>query len=124
MAVFLPEQTLVPGAPGGLVVVGWGSTYGSIHQAVRDGLRAGLEVAQVHLRYLNPLPANLSELLNGFETILVPELNTGQLATVLRDKLGVHVHQLNKVTGQPFTVAEIKGAIHTHARARMREVRP
>jgi 2-oxoglutarate ferredoxin oxidoreductase subunit alpha len=95
-----------------------------VHQAVRDCLRSGLDVAHIHLRYLNPLPKNLSSLLGQFDEILVPELNTGQLATLLRDKLLVRPCQLNKVTGQPFTVAEIKRAISEHARPRMQEVRP
>jgi 2-oxoglutarate ferredoxin oxidoreductase subunit alpha len=124
VADFLPDQALEQGSPRGLVVVAWGSTYGTVYQAVRDCLRAGLDVAQIHLRYLNPLPKNLGQLLAQFDEVLVPELNTGQLATLLRDKLLVHVHQQNKVTGQPFTVAEIKRAISEHARPRMKEVRP
>jgi 2-oxoglutarate ferredoxin oxidoreductase subunit alpha len=124
VADFLPEQTLEQGHPGGLVVVGWGSTYGTIHQAVRESIRAGLDVAQIHLRHLNPFPGNLSQLLMQFDEILVPELNTGQLATLLRDRLLVRVHQLNKVSGQPFTVAEIRRAISRHAHARMQEVKP
>lgn len=124
VADFLPDQTLEQGNPGGLAVVAWGSTYGSVYQAVRDAIRAGLDVAQIHLRYLNPLPPNLSELLQRFDTILVPELNTGQLASVLRDKLSLPVAQYNKVSGQPFTVAEIRQAISEHAHTRMQEVRP
>ncbi len=120
VADFIPAQTLEQGLPQGLAVVAWGSTYGAVHQAVRDCLRAGLDVAQIHLRHLNPLPRNLSELLGQFDDILVPELNAGQLASLLRDKLMVRVHQLNKVTGQPFTVAEIKRAISVHAQPRMR----
>jgi 2-oxoglutarate/2-oxoacid ferredoxin oxidoreductase subunit alpha len=124
VADFIPDQTLEQGAPGGLAVVAWGSTWGTIHQAVRESIRAGLDVAQIHLRHLNPLPKNLGALLAQFDTILVPELNTGQLATLLRDRLLVRVHQLNKVTGQPFTVHEIRHAISEHARARLKEVRP
>jgi 2-oxoglutarate/2-oxoacid ferredoxin oxidoreductase subunit alpha len=123
VADFLPDQVLEQGTPGGLVVVAWGSTYGTVHKAVRDCLRSGLSVAQIHLRYLNPLPRNMAELLARFDEILVPELNTGQLATLLRDKLLVRVHQLNKVTGQPFTVAEIKRAISEHVRPHIQEVR-
>ena len=123
VADFLPDQTLEQGVPGGLVVVAWGSTYGTVHKAVRDCLRSGLAVAQIHIRHLNPLPRNLAELLGQFDEILVPELNSGQLATLLRDKLLVRVHQLNKVSGQPFAVAEIKRAISEHVRPRMQEVR-
>ncbi|MEQ8857534.1 MAG: 2-oxoacid:acceptor oxidoreductase subunit alpha [Pseudomonadales bacterium] len=124
VADFLPDQELEQGQPGGLVVVAWGSTYGAVHKAVGDGIRAGLRVAQIHLRYLNPLPKNLATLLGRFDAILVPELNNGQLATLLRDKLGVPVHQFNQVSGQPFAVANVKHAIQEHAEPRMREVRP
>ena len=122
IATYLPHQTIEQGAPGGLAVVGWGSTYGAIHQAVRDCLRDGLAVAQIHLRHLNPLPTNLGELLAEFDKILVPELNAGQLATLLRDRLLADVAQLNKVTGQPFQVAEVKTAIADLATPRIREV--
>ena len=88
---------------------------------MKESLREGLAVAQVHLKYLYPLPPNLGALLGGFDRILVPELNTGQLATVLRDQLLVDVAQLNKVTGQPLTVAEVKAAIAGHAEPRIRE---
>jgi 2-oxoglutarate ferredoxin oxidoreductase subunit alpha len=64
-------------------------------------------VSHIHIRYLSPFPENLGELLRGFDQILVPEMNQGQLASLLRDKLGVQVIQQNKVTGQPFLVAEL-----------------
>jgi 2-oxoglutarate ferredoxin oxidoreductase subunit alpha len=64
-------------------------------------------VSHIHLRHLSPLPANLGELLAGFDRILVPEMNMGQLATLLRDKLGVETIQFNKVTGQPFMISEL-----------------
>ena len=123
IGVAIGDQVLEQGVPGGLVVVGWGSTYGTLHQAVLESVRAGLRVAQVHIRHLHPLPKNLGALLAQFETVLVPELNTGQLSTLLRDKLLVPVQQLNKVTGQPFTVQEVRAAIARHARARLEEVR-
>ena len=75
----------------------------------------GVDVAQIHIGHINPLPPNLGELLSQFDTLLVPELNTGQLATLLRDRLGVEVSQLNKVSGQPFTVQEVVDAIEEHA---------
>ena len=124
VADFIPDQELEQGKPGGLVVVGWGSTYGTLHKAVRDCIRDGIPAAQIHLRHLNPLPNNLGALLARFDDILVAELNTGQLATVLRDKLGVQVHQYNQVSGQPFTVADVRRAIQIHAEVPMREVRP
>jgi len=124
VADFIPDQHLEQGRPGGLVVVGWGSTYGTLHKAVSDSIKAGLAVAQIHLRHLNPLPKNLGDLLAQFDEILVPELNNGQLATVLRDKLGVPLQQFNQVSGLPFAVADVKRAIRDHAEVRMREVRP
>lgn len=107
VARFIPPQAVEIGpSEGELVVVGWGSTYGAIYQAVRAVAGHG-GVAHVHIRYLNPFPANLGELLRRFDRILVPEMNMGQLATLLRDKLGVEVLQLNKVAGQPFLIGEI-----------------
>src|SRR5690606_17546165 len=111
VAKFLPPQRVELGSEegGALAVVGWGSTYGALYQAVR-AVRDP-RVAHAHIRYLSPFPANLGELLGRFDRILVPEMNMGQLATLLRDKLGVEVVQLNKVTGQPFLVAEIVAEI-------------
>ena len=115
VANFIDDQVIDQGETGGLGIVAWGSTYGTIYQAVKESLAAGLVVGHVHLRHINPLAPNLGELLNKFDSLLVPELNTGQLATLLRDKLEVHVKQLNKVSGQPLTVAEVKAAIAEHA---------
>jgi 2-oxoglutarate/2-oxoacid ferredoxin oxidoreductase subunit alpha len=107
VAKFIPAQAVEHGPEGGaLAVVGWGSTYGAIYQAVR-AIPAHERVSHIHLRYISPLPENLGELLRGFDNVLVPEMNMGQLATLLRDKLGLEVVQLNKVTGQPFLIAEI-----------------
>ena len=116
VANFIAPQEIDQGETGGLAVVAWGSTYGTIYKAVRDALRAGLDVGHIHIRHINPLPPNLGELLSKFVTILVPELNNGQLATLLRDRLNVQVEQLNKVTGQPLTVTEMRNAIETYAR--------
>ena len=111
---FIPDQTVEVGAQSGrLAVVGWGSTYGSIYQAVRRVASVDPRVGHIHLRYLNPFPKNLAKLLAGFDRVLVPEMNTGQLATVLRDKLGIAPVQLNKVTGQPFSIAELVSAIRS-----------
>jgi len=96
---------------GKLVVVGWGSTFGPIHQAVRRARRKGLDVAHIHIRHIWPLPENLGELLRGYENILVPEMNTGQLKTLLRDQYLVDAKPLNKTSGQPFRIAEIEAAI-------------
>jgi len=104
----IPLQDLALGAPGGkLVVVGWGSTYGPILQAVRQARQEGLDVSHIHLRYLSPLPRNLGALLRSFERILVPEMNYGQLVTVLRAAYLVPARKLSKVQGQPFKVREV-----------------
>ena len=108
----IPDQAIELGEPGGkLVVVGWGSTFGPIHQAVKRARRRGLDVSHIHLRHIWPMPANLGALLKGYEKILVPEMNTGQLKTVLRDQYLVDARPLNKVSGQPFRIAEIEAAI-------------
>jgi 2-oxoglutarate ferredoxin oxidoreductase subunit alpha len=96
---------------GKLVVVGWGSTFGPIHQAVRRARKKGLDVSHVHVRYVWPLPSNLGDLLRGFDNVLVPEMNTGQFKTVLRDQFLIDAKPLNKVSGQPFAIAELEAAI-------------
>ena len=110
--VAVPDQQVELGeASGRLVVVGWGSTFGPIHQAVRRARRRGQDVAHIHIRHIWPMPKNLGALLKGYEQILVPEMNTGQLKTVLRDQFLVDAKPLNKVSGQPFRIAEIEAAI-------------
>ncbi len=71
----------------------------------------GKDVSQIHLRHIWPLPANLGELLKSYDKVIVPEMNTGQLKTVLRDQYLVDAKPLNKVSGQPFRIAEIEAAI-------------
>lgn len=115
LARFIPAQKIEQGpARGGLIVVGWGSTHGVIWKAVNEALRLGLDVAQTHLRWLNPLPANLGALLANYDRILVPELNMGQCATLLRDRLEVEVISLPKVSGQPFKISEVLAAIEAN----------
>ncbi len=97
---------------GRLLLVGWGSTYGPIHRAVLQSREdEGLDVSFIHLRYLNPFPKNLADLLRGFDRILVPEQNTGQLTAILRSTYLVDAQVLAKVTGKPFMVSEIRSAI-------------
>lgn len=108
----IPAQEVCLGTDGGkLAVVGWGSTYGPIHQAVRRARAKGLDVSHIHVRHIWPLPENLGDLLRGYERILVPEMNTGQFKTVLRDQFLVDAKPLTKTSGQPFTIAEIEAAI-------------
>jgi 2-oxoglutarate/2-oxoacid ferredoxin oxidoreductase subunit alpha len=94
-----------------LAIVGWGSTYGAIKTAVKELLEEGYEIAHIHLRHINPFPANLGELLHGYHKILVPEINSGQLVNLLRAKYLVPAVGFGKVQGLPFTTAEIKEQI-------------
>jgi 2-oxoglutarate/2-oxoacid ferredoxin oxidoreductase subunit alpha len=94
-----------------VLVLGWGSTYGSIGAAVRRVRTAGQPVAQAHLRHLAPFPANLGEVLAGYEKVLVPEINLGQLALLLRGRFLVDVISYNRVRGLPFKAAELAGVI-------------
>ncbi len=108
----IPDQDVCLGTNNGrMVVVGWGSTFGPIHQAVRRSRARGLDVSHVHIRYIAPFPKNLAVLLKSYVHILVPEMNSGQLKTLLRDQFLVDARPLNKVSGQPFTIAEIEAAI-------------
>ncbi|WP_033073202.1 2-oxoacid:acceptor oxidoreductase subunit alpha [Sphingopyxis sp. MWB1] len=110
--VKVPDQVVELGAEGGkLAIVGWGSTFGPIHQAVRRKRAEGADVSHIHIRHIWPMPANLGELLKSYDKVIVPEMNTGQLKTVLRDQYLVDARPLNKVSGQPFRIAEIEAAI-------------
>lgn len=112
VADYIPDQRIEQGSgKGGVAVLAWGSTYGTVFQSVKRAIADGANVSQIHLRHINPLPKNLGELLSGFDAVLVPELNSGQLATLIRDKLLLDVHQLNKVSGQPLHVSELRAAI-------------
>lgn len=110
----IPSQRVDLGDEGGsLVVVGWGSTYGSVRQAVQLARDDGLDVSHIHLRYLNPFPPNLGSLLESYDRILVPELNLGQLRSVLQGKYLIQMEGFNRVTGQPFKVREVLEAIRS-----------
>ncbi|MGW2573092.1 2-oxoacid:acceptor oxidoreductase subunit alpha, partial [Streptomyces sp. NPDC001537] len=89
------------------LVLGWGSTYGPITAAVRRLRTAGESIAQAHLRHLNPFPRNLGEILARYERVVVPEMNLGQLATLLRAKFLVDVRSYNQVTGMPFKAGQL-----------------
>ena len=110
-ASYAPVE-LEQGARGAaLGIVGWGSTYGPIAQAVRRSRARGLDVAHVHIRHIWPLPNDLGDLLRSFGKVIVPEMNKGQLKTLLRDQFLVDCQPLNKVSGQPFKILEIEAAI-------------
>jgi 2-oxoglutarate/2-oxoacid ferredoxin oxidoreductase subunit alpha len=118
----LPEASVEYGPQTGkLAVVGWGSTFGAIDSAVRKACDEGLSVAHIHLRHLNPLPRGLTELLSGFDRILVPEINNGMLIKVLRAELQIHAEGYNRVTGKPFRVAELLDQIRIQLGEQARE---
>jgi 2-oxoglutarate/2-oxoacid ferredoxin oxidoreductase subunit alpha len=91
-----------------LLVLGWGSTYGSIKTAVGELLAEGYDLAHVHLRHINPFPRNLGELLSGYQAVLVPEMNSGHLLQLVRAKYLVPAVGMSKLQGLPFTTAELK----------------
>ncbi len=110
--IAVPDQEVALGEnTGTLAVVGWGSTYGPILQAVRRAQAKGCSVSHIHVRHIWPLPKNLGDLLRGFDHVLVPEMNTGQFKTVLRDQFLVDAQPLTKTSGQPFQIAELEAAI-------------
>jgi 2-oxoglutarate ferredoxin oxidoreductase subunit alpha len=112
VAKAIPAQGVELGnTTGKLAVVGWGSTYGPIIQAVRRARAKGQDVSHIHVRHIWPMPENLGDLLRGFDKVLVPEMNTGQFKTVLRDQFLIDAKPLNKTSGQPYTIAEIEAAI-------------
>ncbi|MBI3928819.1 MAG: 2-oxoacid:acceptor oxidoreductase subunit alpha [Armatimonadetes bacterium] len=111
LAEVIPEQTVFGPGSGDLLVVGWGSTFGAIRSAVELAQAEGHRVATTHLRYLNPFPRNLESILKSYRKILLPELNLGQLALLLRGKFGVDIRSFPKVEGRPFKITEIHAKI-------------
>ncbi len=110
----IPLQGVELGSERGkLAVVGWGSTSGPIYQAVARTREESLDVSHIHLRYLSPFPRNLGDLLRGYERILIPEMNSGQLALMLRARFLIPADSLTKIEGRPFKVAEIAEAIRS-----------
>ncbi|GAB4314085.1 MAG: 2-oxoacid:acceptor oxidoreductase subunit alpha [Candidatus Zixiibacteriota bacterium] len=104
--------TKVYGDPEGqLLLIGWGSTYGAILTAVERVQAKGKKVSYVHLRYISPFPNDLGQIIKNFETVLVPELNLGQLRLLLRGEYGLPITGLNKIQGRPFTIGEIERKI-------------
>ncbi|HET6973844.1 MAG TPA: 2-oxoacid:acceptor oxidoreductase subunit alpha [Pyrinomonadaceae bacterium] len=106
-AASIPLVEVMGESTGKVLVLGWGSTYGSISSAVEKMQREGKSVSAAHLRYLNPFPRNLGEVLSGFETVIVPEMNLGQLCTMIRAKYLVDAVPFSKVKGRPFQIREI-----------------
>ncbi|MBX2812162.1 MAG: 2-oxoacid:acceptor oxidoreductase subunit alpha [Myxococcales bacterium] len=113
MARTIPDLKVYGSEQGGdILLLGWGSTFGAMRQATQIGREQGLDVSHAHLRYLNPFPRNLSELLHRFKRVIVPEMNTGQLLMLLRSRYLIPAEGLNKIEGKPFRVSEILSAIH------------
>jgi 2-oxoglutarate ferredoxin oxidoreductase subunit alpha len=109
IAQHVPEQAIEVGEDHGqLLVLGWGSTYGAIREAVQRCIDRGLSVSHAHLRYLNPFPRNLVTLLKQFDRVLVPELNLGQLVSLIRARYLIPAESLPKVQGQPFKISELE----------------
>ena len=107
----IPPVKVLGKDSGRVLVVGWGGTYGAITSAVEELQEKGRPVSSIHLRYLNPFPANLGDVLRRFEKVLVPELNLGQLSMLIRARYLVDAIGLNKIQGKPFRVSEITRAI-------------
>ncbi len=108
IADYIPEQKLDSGnAKGKVLVLGWGSTYGAIKSAVKDLQNEGKEVSHAHLRYIRPFPKNLGEILRNFDTVLIPEINNGQLIKIIRDVYFVDAKGYNKIMGIPITKGEL-----------------
>jgi 2-oxoglutarate/2-oxoacid ferredoxin oxidoreductase subunit alpha len=108
IADHIPLQTIDNGPEKGkLLILGWGSTYGSIKTAVKEAIAEGYDVSHAHVKYLNPLPKNLGDLIERFDKVLIPEMNNGQFIRIIRDKFLVDAKGLNKIQGMPFTAKEI-----------------
>jgi len=108
----IPEQKIEIGNDTGkLLVLGWGSTYGAIREAVQRCRDRGLDVSHAHVKYINPFPKNLGELLKRFERVLIPEMNLGQLVKVIRTEYLIPAESFPKVKGQPFKIDEIEDKI-------------
>jgi 2-oxoglutarate ferredoxin oxidoreductase subunit alpha len=107
----IPALEVTGPGRGDVLVLGWGGTYGAISSAAEAARKRGLSVASAHLRYLNPFPGNLGEVLGNYKHVLIPELNTGQLALLVRGRYLVDAVKFNKISGQPFKIAELEAKI-------------
>jgi 2-oxoglutarate ferredoxin oxidoreductase subunit alpha len=107
IANFIPPQEVEGPASGDLLVISWGGTYGSVKTAVRSLVEQGRAVAHAHLRYLNPFPKNLGELIAKYKQVLIPELNNGQLRLLIRNEFLVDAQGYNKIQGKPFLISEL-----------------
>ena len=108
----IPPTQVFGDAEGDLVVLGWGSTYGPIREAVKHVRAKGKKVSHLHLRYLNPLPRDLEETLKRFKQVMIPEMNMGQLLKMVRADYLIDAFGFNKIQGRPFKVSEIENRIN------------
>ncbi|NND06248.1 MAG: 2-oxoacid:acceptor oxidoreductase subunit alpha [Saprospiraceae bacterium] len=112
IAEFIPELQIVSGLEqGDLLILGWGSTYGTIHSVVDKMLSQGHMIAHAHLRHIKPFPRNLDRILRSYKHVLIPELNNGQLSSLIRDKYLIDVKQYNKIQGMPISKSELEHAV-------------
>jgi len=115
IANYIPEQKIDSGADKGKVLVlGWGSTFGSIKSAVHELLAEGHEVSHAHIRYMRPFPKNLGDIIKNFDTVLIPEINNGQLIKIIRDVYLVDAKAFNKIKGTPITKGELVAEIRKY----------
>lgn len=115
IANYIPDQKIDSGpAKGKVLVLGWGSTFGSIKSAVLEMIQEGHAVSHAHIRYLRPFPKNLGEIISNFDTILIPEINNGQLIKIIRDVYFVDAKAYNKIKGTPITKGELTDEIRKY----------
>ena len=113
IANYIPELEVFGPQSGDLLLLSWGGTFGAVRSGVRDAQSNGLSVSHAHLKYLNPFPKNLVDVLGRFKKVMIPELNMGQLLILIRSKFLVDARGLNKIKGKPFMISEIAAAIDT-----------
>jgi 2-oxoglutarate ferredoxin oxidoreductase subunit alpha len=112
IADYIPLQTIDSGKEKGKVLVlGWGSTYGTIKSSVQELQDKGRDVSHAHLKYVRPFPKNLGDILKNFETVLIPEINNGQLIKIIRDKYFVDAKGFNRIMGSPIAKHELVAEI-------------
>ena len=107
VANYIPNAKVFGKDSGKLLIVGWGGTYGSIRSGVNKAISEGLSVSHLHLKYINPFPKNLGDILIKYDKVLIPELNMGQLLSIIRSKYLVDAKGYNQIKGKPFTSSEI-----------------
>ena len=112
MAADFIDPVEVFGKESGTLVISWGGTYGACHTAVEQSIAQGVEVGHAHLRWINPFPKNLGEVIARYDRVLIPELNNGQLSILIKNEFLVDAVGLNKIKGKPFSIGEIMAKIH------------